>query len=67
MTIPASNTVSIYLASHPEIDILTFLNDASNPPGGYTDNDPAPFDDQVITAVTEVAAELDLPNSDVSN
>ena len=67
MTVPASNTVSTYLASYPEIQILDFLNEATNPPGGCADDDPAPFDDQVITAVTEVAAELDLPNSDVSN
>lgn len=59
-------TVSNYLASHPVINILDFLNEFSNaPPGGG--DDPTPFDQQVITAVTEIAAELDLPNSDDSN
>lgn len=49
----------------PDIRILYFLTEIPDDPIDIPD-DPSPFEDQVNSAITEVAAELDLP-SDASN
>jgi hypothetical protein len=53
------------MSTFPDIRILYFLTEIPDDPIDIPDN-PSPFDDQVVTAITEVTAELDLPPDDVN-